>query len=216
VGVIDGGHDLVGVGAGCVGPSATRGDLVGTVTTPIDALLGPLAASGPTPVAVPAPGSPAIDAGDPATPGSGGGACEPTDQRGALRPIGARCDIGAVEVSGPCVPDDGTLCLQGGRFEVRARFSTAAGEDTRPAAAEAFTDQAGYFTFFGPENVEVTVKVLDACTFNGRFWVFHAGMTDVHVELTVTDTATGRRKSYANPLHRRYRTVTDTAAFRCD
>ena len=36
------------------------------------------------------PGSPAIDAGDPAT-------CLPTDQRSIVRPQGARCDIGAVE-----------------------------------------------------------------------------------------------------------------------
>ena len=43
------------------------------------------------------PGSPAIDAGNPAAPGSGGNACEATDQRGVSRPQGARCDIGAFE-----------------------------------------------------------------------------------------------------------------------
>ena len=48
-------------------------------------------------------GSPAIDAGDPATPGSGGSACESKDQRDWVRPIDAdldgtaRCDIGAYE-----------------------------------------------------------------------------------------------------------------------
>lgn len=49
------------------------------------------------------PGSPAIDAGNPATPGSGGNACESIDQRGAIRPWdgdgdgSAQCDMGAVE-----------------------------------------------------------------------------------------------------------------------
>jgi CSLREA domain-containing protein len=49
------------------------------------------------------PGSPAIDAGNPAAPGSGGTACEATDQRGVVRPEDgngdstARCDIGAYE-----------------------------------------------------------------------------------------------------------------------
>jgi Zn-dependent metalloprotease len=43
------------------------------------------------------PGSPAIDAGNPAIPGSGGAACLATDVRGVSRPVGARCDIGAYE-----------------------------------------------------------------------------------------------------------------------
>jgi len=47
--------------------------------------------------------SPAIDAGNPATPGSGGGACQATDQRGTSRPRdgdgngSSICDIGAYE-----------------------------------------------------------------------------------------------------------------------
>ena len=40
-------------------------------------------------------GSQAIDAGNPATPGSGGSACAATDQRGIVRPPGPRCDIRA-------------------------------------------------------------------------------------------------------------------------
>src|SRR5262249_62138661 len=44
--------------------------------------------------------SPAIDAGDPAPPGSGGAACRGTDERGVPRPQGARCDIGAFEFTG--------------------------------------------------------------------------------------------------------------------
>ncbi len=43
---------------------------------------------------------PAVDAGNPAAPGSGGSACAVTDQRGFLRPIGPRCDIGAFERGG--------------------------------------------------------------------------------------------------------------------
>jgi hypothetical protein len=41
--------------------------------------------------------SPAIDAGNPAAPGSGGFACAASDQRGILRPLGTTCDIGAFE-----------------------------------------------------------------------------------------------------------------------
>ena len=42
----------------------------------------------------------AIDAGNPASPGSGGDAWpEPSDQRDVSRPQGAACDIGAFEVT---------------------------------------------------------------------------------------------------------------------
>jgi hypothetical protein len=57
-----------------------------------DAMLGPLADNGgPTETHALLPGSPAIDAGSPDCPPPA------TDQRGVVRPQGARCDIGAFE-----------------------------------------------------------------------------------------------------------------------
>jgi hypothetical protein len=52
---------------------------------------------GPTPTSALLAGSPAIDKGSPAMPGSGGRACVRKDQRGVKRPQGSRCDIGAYE-----------------------------------------------------------------------------------------------------------------------
>ena len=52
-------------------------------------------AGGPTQVVVPLPGSPAVDAIAPGV--NGCGTTLTTDQRGATRPTGAGCDIGAVE-----------------------------------------------------------------------------------------------------------------------
>ena len=58
-----------------------------------DPMLGSLQDNGGfTKTHLPAPGSPAIDAGDP-------GNCSGVDQRGVARPQGARCDIGSVEVT---------------------------------------------------------------------------------------------------------------------
>ena len=64
----------------------------------VDPKLGPLQDNGgPTFTHALLPGSPAIDAGNPAAPGSGGLACSANDQRGVARPQGTRCDIGAFE-----------------------------------------------------------------------------------------------------------------------
>jgi hypothetical protein len=48
-------------------------------------------------------GSPAINAGNPAAPGSGGNACLATDQRGISRPVSTACDIGAFEGQVPAI-----------------------------------------------------------------------------------------------------------------
>jgi hypothetical protein len=64
-----------------------------------NAFLAPLAENGgPTPTHALLPASPAIDMGNPLTPGSGGLACAGIDQRGYPRGGAAgRCDIGAFE-----------------------------------------------------------------------------------------------------------------------
>lgn len=92
--VNSGGHNLIGNGTDCsIAPGP--GDLIGTGTAPIDPLVGPLADNGgSTPTHALLKGSPAINAGDPAAPGSGGSACAATDQRGLAR----NCDIGAYEL----------------------------------------------------------------------------------------------------------------------
>jgi hypothetical protein len=51
-------------------------------------------------------GSPAIDAGNPLTPGPGTNACESLDQRGITRPRGMLCDIGAYELEQYMLVDD--------------------------------------------------------------------------------------------------------------
>lgn len=76
----------------------------GTDLVNVDPLLGPLQDNGgPTFTHLPGAGSLALEAGNPALPGSGGSACAASDQRGITRPQFARCDIGSVEVENPDV-----------------------------------------------------------------------------------------------------------------
>jgi CSLREA domain-containing protein len=93
-GVMDSqGYILVGDPAGCTLAGVTDGNLAG-----VDPTLGPLQDNGGyTPTHALLYGSLAINAANPAAPGSGGYACPAGDQRGAPRPAGPRCDMGAFE-----------------------------------------------------------------------------------------------------------------------
>jgi len=102
------GHNLLGAPAGCAGlVDGVNGDRVGTAAASLDPLLGPLGDNGgPTRTRALLPGSPAIDAGDPAGCRDAAGALLTTDQRGLPRPYpqGGRCDIGAYEDQGAAGP----------------------------------------------------------------------------------------------------------------
>src|SRR5436309_6829750 len=66
------------------------------------------------------------------------------------------------------------LRLSGNRFQVVATWRTAGG-GSGVGHAIPLTADTGAFWFFAPGNVELIVKVLNACTPFGRFWVFAAG-----------------------------------------
>ena len=57
------------------------------------------------------------------------------------------------------------------------------------------------------------VKVLNGCALNNRYWVFAAATTDVGYTLRVTDTETGRIKTYTNQVGQAAPAITDTDAF---
>lgn len=115
--------------------------------------------------------------------------------------------------AGTCLTRETVLCVNDGRFRVEATWTTPAGE-SGPGMAVEETADAGFFWFFDPDNIELVVKVLDACdTEFESFWVFAGGLTDVGVTLTVTDTETEAVAAYDNPVGRRFETITDTAAF---
>lgn len=197
------GHNLLGDGTGCLA-FTQPGDLKGTTAAPLDPKLLPLnATGGPTPVHRPNTGSPAIN---------NGADCEPVDQRGAER-AAVGCEIGSVEVTGQCISGGPVLCLNQGRFEVKVTWTTKDG--TGAGQAVQLTDESGFFTFFDPSNIELTLKVLNGCGLPSkpRYWVFLSGLTNVGVQVTVTDTQTQKVKTYTNPLNKDFVPVLDTNAF---
>ncbi|MBV6396460.1 MAG: hypothetical protein HFACDABA_02058 [Anaerolineales bacterium] len=133
------GYVLLGNNTGCSLVSGA-GDIVGTGISPVDARLAPLADNGgATETHALYSDSPALNAGSPTLPGSGGDSCEAADQRGVTRPQGAQCDMGAYESDGYTV----TFDANGGSGAMSPQTSNL------PAALtlNAFT-RAGY-TFTG-------------------------------------------------------------------
>ncbi|REJ99480.1 MAG: PKD domain-containing protein [Acidobacteria bacterium] len=106
------------------------------------------------------------------------------------------------------------VSLRNSRFEVSVTYRTATGA-VRQAQGAAYEDASSFWHFFGEENIEVFVKVLDGCVLNGHFWVFAAGATDVGATIDVLDTTNDRSWTYSNPDGSTFATVTDTAALPC-
>lgn len=113
---------------------------------------------------------------------------------------------------GLCAPSATDLCLDGGRFGVEARWTTA---DSTSAFADAvpLEDDTGAFWFFEPSNLEMEVKVLDGCGITGHYWVFAAGLTAVKVDLFVRDEKAEITREYHDPQDEVFATITDTEAF---
>jgi hypothetical protein len=111
----------------------------------------------------------------------------------------------------PCAPSPTTLCLNDSRFEVEVSWRDSRGR-TGAGQAKTITADTGYFWFFSEANIELVIKVLDARSINGKYWVFFGALSSVEYDLTVTDTMTGAVKTYHNPLGQ-FASVGDTGAF---
>jgi len=103
------------------------------------------------------------------------------------------------------------------RFEVSVTFTdpkdgmvkTAQELDADLGPAQ---QDARVYWFFGPNNPEMLLKVLDGCAHNNHWWVFAAAATDLIVNVTI-DSAYERR-SWTTSAHKPL--INDIYAFRCD
>ncbi len=109
-----------------------------------------------------------------------------------------------------CATSAEVFCVQGARFLVRSSWRTR--HESGVGQAVGMTSDTGYFWFFQPDNVEVTVKVLDGRPVDGNFWVFYGALSNVEYVITVIDTATGSVQSYFN-FQGVQASVADTSAF---
>ena len=115
----------------------------------------------------------------------------------------------SVSAASTCTP--AALCLSNSRFRISASWRTGTGSGAG-TAVQVLSD-SGYFWFFGPNSIEVVLKVVNGCAVNNRYWVFAGGLTNVSVTLTVTDTLTGVVRTYSNPQNTAFQPIQDAAAF---
>lgn len=115
----------------------------------------------------------------------------------------------------PCLASATTLCVNNSRFQVEVDWRIPNGTSGQAQAVPiASAPDSGLFYFFNAANLEILIKVLNACASpNPRYWVFFAATTNVELGVTVTDTQNGQVKSYFNPLNRPAPPVQDTNAF---
>ncbi|MDP9122031.1 MAG: hypothetical protein M3O15_11825 [Acidobacteriota bacterium] len=152
-----------------------------------------------------------------------GTASDPTTLGGTLSVVsgpfnGMSGTWGAVKA---CASSATTLCIdnQPGdqRFEVKIQFTTGGttGNGNAIPLASLGVTHGGLFWFFGADNPEVLVKVLNACGVNSSFWVFSAAGTNVGFTMTVRDAMTGHAKTYMNPENHAAIPIQDTSALPC-
>lgn len=117
---------------------------------------------------------------------------------------------------GPCIEDDHTICLLNERFRVEVEFTRPSppGSQPEPANAIPFTNRAGMFWFFNENNIEMLVKMQNACVAPfDRYWVFYAATTNVEFTVRVTDTEALQQRTYENPQGMVALPEADTQAF---
>ncbi|MDE2849271.1 MAG: cache domain-containing protein [Acidobacteriota bacterium] len=140
---------------------------------------------------------------------------EPVDPTPSPWLVGAS----ASSEEGGCAESATTLCLLDRRYEVSVAWSKAAAagdesSETGPGSVlSPRTADSGLFHFFGPNNWEMLVKVLDACDGYGHHWVFAAAATDLGLDLVVRDTVTGAIRQYVKDPGEPSPAVADVTAF---
>jgi ELWxxDGT repeat protein len=113
--------------------------------------------------------------------------------------------------AGTCQAGAQRLCLNHNRFAVEVTWKDFQGH-TGQGQAVPLSGDTGYFWFFDAANVELVTKALDGTALNGKFWFFYGALSNVEYKITVTDTVTGKMKTYVNPSGH-FGSVGDTAAF---
>ncbi len=116
----------------------------------------------------------------------------------------------------PCVAGPTTACLLSGRFKVEVEWTDFSAVTRDAFVASAGTSDTALFYWTNPNNWELLIKGVNACSFNNKFWIYFAAATNVGYRVTVTDTvAGGAPKVYTNAVGNLAQATNDISAFNC-
>lgn len=124
----------------------------------------------------------------------------------------AKLSVGNAAQPSICTPNDTTFCAVNRRFSVTVSWNDG-GSQRGSGHALPFTDATGLFWFSSSDNIEMLIKVLDACSFSSKIWVFGAAATTLAYDVTVIDTLTGQTKLYHHDNGTPATAIADTNAF---
>ena len=113
---------------------------------------------------------------------------------------------------GSCTPTTTVLQFDGG-YEVGMCYVTPGGEEGQ-AEGEVWSSEGGILWFFGRENPEVLVKVLNGCGNNEHRWAFVAPVTTLDFTLWITG-PDGARWTHGNRQGETATAKSDLMAFPC-
>lgn len=94
-----------------------------------------------------------------------------------------------------CRSGSDTLCLQKGRFQVKAEWRNPANGQGGQAGAMSLSTASGAFHFGNPGSPELVTKIINQ---GSRIDVYYGSVSDLEYTITVTDTRTGAAKTYKN------------------
>lgn len=93
------------------------------------------------------------------------------------------------------------LHLLDGRFRVTVDWENHHDPALKTGVGQSVTgtNGSGYFWFFEPSSLDLVVKMIDAREFDGHFWIFYGGLSDVKYSLQIEDLVTGETWQRVNP-----------------
>lgn len=106
--------------------------------------------------------------------------------------------------------------LLNGRFRVSATWTNFSNVSGNATFVPLGSNDSAIMWFFAPQNFEVLIKAVNACSFNSRYWIFYAATTNVEFTIDVYDTVLDVHNFYHNNLgSTSHIAETDTDAFPC-
>ncbi len=94
-----------------------------------------------------------------------------------------------------CQTTANAVCLVNGRFRLELDWQNQFDSTSGRGTGKKLSDLTAAFSFTNPANLEVLVKTLD---FGDRVLVLYGTLSNLAYTLRVTETTTGRVKTYVN------------------